>query len=642
MRIAGMLLVCSLMCSTPEGRPMRPPEIVADAMSLPAGSAIGGQPLTLLAAVSSTGERGQQLKIVHTYWQLAQAVANYRFCLDHTKTLKQVGSVDKSDASLRLADSSAVAQLREAELRAVRTQHELAELVRMPAGSALPLPADRPYVGVYRTSFKELFAGRTPPESARLAERILPIQRQAIDDRAAAVQAADNALDDYQRSRGSAAAIVACSRERLRQQQAFMDAVYQYNRCIADYALIVAAPGTAPQALVGMLIGPPQTPTGAPSGSSDSSVRATSATEPITTKPTQQPRRNEPTLAPPRLDNEPTPAPPYSPDRPQPSDKNVPPLLPPAGDKNGKPAAVLEKPLVPIGSLPSPSRGELRLANKPAFRPATVLDDNSGPVAAATPFYPALVAAVPAVRAKQLTLTLFWDRTPPEGSGKPLNLADCLRRDAGNNRRATVDAYWLVRQRAAEYQLLVGQAELFESLQPVVLEHRNDPLDAVWLQSAQLATRAAMRDAHVALIEAQYTLALRIGAIADADWPLASTVPHSGSYLLKLDAQPRSLAESWPVRRLAAMMPGLGDNVQQRAAAVIDADVNRTAAAKNYATGTGTIDQVIAAITEQTEQSSAFLDATTAYNRAIAEYATTVLPLGTPSDKLVAALVTKP
>ena len=130
--------------------------------------------------------------------------------------------------------------------------------------------------------------------------------------------------------------------------------------------------------------------------------------------------------------------------------------------------------------------------------------------------------------------------------------------------------------------------------------------------------------------------------MADAAWPLASTVPHTGRYDLKIESQPPSLAESWPVRRLAAMVPGLGQNVQERAAAVVDADAARVAAIDRYAVGGATIDQAIEGVSEQTEQTSAFLDVVAAYNSAIAEYVTTVLPPGTSPNKFVTALVTKP
>lgn len=650
MQIAGMLLGCLMLGSgsVSGGQPVRPTEIVAEAMMLPVGSVVAGQPVTLLNALGSTADRSRQLQIVRTYWRLTQSVALYHFCHDHAKTLERIKMAGGGDAGLRLAETSAKAQLREAELVAVRTQFELAELMQLPVNSQMPLPADRPLVVPYGTRLNEMFAGRTPPEPARLADKILPLQRQTIDDRAAAVQAADDALtavtDDLQNSKGSAAAVAECSGELLQQQQAFIETVCGYNRNIADYALMVVAPATTPAQLVAILIGPAQPAVASPASVADRPVRSTGANEPITTAPSWQQRQNEPTLAPrrtgeptlapPRPTGEPTPASP--PNSLRPVDKNEPPLTSPRSEPVQKPVKIDDQPLVPIDSLPSTSH----TANKPT---ALLADGRSS--SAATALYPTLVGATPGVRAKQLTIALHGDRSLPEVTGKPINLADCLLRDGSTNRRATVEAYWLVRQRAAQYQVLVGQLELLDALTPVVLERRSSPsgpTDMLRLRSAQAGTKATMREAQKSLVEAQYGLALRIGAVADAAWPLASTVPHSGSYLLKLDAQPRSLAESWPVRRLAATMPGLGENVQQRAAAVVDADAARVAAAERYAAGVATIDQLLDSVMGQTEQTTAFLESLTAYNDAIAEYATTVLPPSMPAVKLVGALVAKP
>jgi hypothetical protein len=89
-------------------------------------------------------------------------------------------------------------------------------------------------------------------------------------------------------------------------------------------------------------------------------------------------------------------------------------------------------------------------------------------------------------------------------------------------------------------------------------------------------------------------------------------------------------------------VPGLALNVQERAAAVVDADAARADAIDKYTVGGATIDQVIEGVAEQTEQSFAFLEAVSAYNLAIVEYATTVFPPGTPVNKLAAALVARP
>jgi hypothetical protein len=263
----------------------------------------------------------------------------------------------------------------------------------------------------------------------------------------------------------------------------------------------------------------------------------------------------------------------------------------------------------------------------------------------AAPLYPALADAEPAVRAKQLTVTLHWDRSLPESAGKPINLLQCLASSPPGAQRAAIGAYWLVRQQAAQYQVLAQQAEWIEALTPVVLERRSQPTGAAEMlrvRSAQLSTEAAVREAHAALIEAQFDLVLRIGGVADSVWPLASTPPHSGRYLLKLEAQPKSLAQSWPMRRLAAMIPALGESVQQRATAVIESDAARAAATEKYRAGGASLDSVLESVAEQTEQTVAFLETLTDYNRAIADYALAVLPPAAPAEKLASALVVKP
>jgi hypothetical protein len=635
--------------------PASPPQLVAAAIVLPTGSTLTGQPLSLLAALESTADRRQQLEIVGAYWQLVQAVAEYHFCLDHVQALAQVKARGNEDASLRSGQASAAALLRDAELDAVRAQHTLAGLVRLPAGAPLPLPADHPTVGAYLTRFNELFAGRTPPESARLAEKILPLERQAIDDQAAAVQAAEDALtavaDDYQRGRSDAAAVVACSGQLLRQQRAFIRAVYRYNHQIADYGLMVVGPTATPQTLSMVLIGPVQQASASAALGDGRSVQSAGATEPITTNPAGQSARNEPTLAPPRSTNEPTLAPPrdgWKGNEPTPAPPreglkrvgpNEPTLAPPRDPALRVPADAPEPRLVPVEpEPPSPARSpssppQPRTTNKPVESSSFA------------PQYPALVNASADVQAKQLATAIFWDRSLPAGSGSPISLADCLLRDAGSDRQATIDAYWLVRQRAAQYQLFIEEAEFFSAIFPVALEHRGEPsgaADMLQLQVAQLAAKAAADDALAALVEAQYALALRIGAVADATWPLASTVPHSGSYLLKLEVQPPNVVQSWPVRRLAATVPELGESVRQHATAVVEADAARSDAAEKYRLGAATISQTLESIAAQSEQTMAFVNSLTAYNRAIAEYALTVLPPGTPADKLVAALVIKP
>ena len=263
----------------------RAPEMVAEAMRLPGGES-SGKPLALLAAVSSGADRRQQFEIVLAYWRLVQAVAEYHDCLDHARTLDSfaalggmgmAGGTRGEDAAMLAARADAAAQTQEAQLGLLRGQYELAAVIRSPAGTPLPLPADRPHVGPYRTDFKSLFADRTPPEPVRLAERILPVQWRQVDQQATAQQAAEDALaateDDYRRGRGGGAVVATCSRELLRQQRALMGGVCAYNRDIADYVFSVIGPAVTPQELVGRLIITADTPAARPSGGDARAVR---------------------------------------------------------------------------------------------------------------------------------------------------------------------------------------------------------------------------------------------------------------------------------------------------------------------------------------------------------------------------------
>lgn len=702
MQIAATILGCLLLtvsaeeggseASAPSGNKpsqhrLKPAEMVAEAMVLPAGSTVTGQPLSLLTALSSTSDRRQQLEVTRTYWHLVHAVAVYRFCFDHAQEMGRTKSAGSRPAALRLAQATAAAVLSQAELEATRAQCELARLVRLPAGAPLPLPTDRPHVGPYRTNFRELFAGRSAPEPAALVERILPIRRKVIDDQAVAVEAAEDvlaaAVDDCQGGRTDASAWIAASEELLRQRRALVQSACDYNRNIADYALVVAGPATGPQALTAMLIGPQQQAAPLASGWTDpQAVQPAAATEPVPNvlrsggEPTLAPPRDvwrgaEPTPAPPGQrpqKNEPTLAPPRT--RPRPVEKDEPTLAPPRDPSDaseGRPATTGFAPLEPpstttvrrtvnkplgegkatsplptnLGSVPGEGQGEGK-ARSP--RPPGE-DQGEGAALLAAPLYSALVDSAPAGRTRQLTAALHWDRSLPEGSGRPLGLADCIPRQPGADRLATIGAYWLVRQRSAEYQVLLQQSEMLDGLALVVLEHRHQPTGAtemLRLRAAQAAAQAATRRSHVALVEAQYALALHVGAAAETVWPLASTTPHSGRYLLKLNSQPPGLAESWPVRRPATAIPGLGENVQLQAAAVVEADAARAALAEKYRAGQAPLDQVLDSVARQTEHTLAFLNTLTEYNRAIAEYVLAVLPPATPVDQLVAALVVRP
>ncbi len=551
-----------------------PPDLVAEVLSPPVGGTLTGRLLTLAEALASARTRAQQLEVTHAYWRLTQAVGEYRQRFDEADRLRRFEARSEDGPMLRSARASAVAALRGAEVAAVRAQHELAEAAGLPAGVPLPLPADPPHVGSYRTNYDEVFAARSVPPRARLIHRVLPLRREGIDFRAAAVQAAEDAVlaagDAYRGKEVDFSGFVACLAFWGEQRRALAADACRYNHDIADYALTVIGSPVSSQALVAMLI---------------------------------KPRQAAPAPAPPA----------------------VPARIPPSQSRSGvdQPSAVQ-----PSGPVP-------RTANRLQLQPPAA----SGGAAS---LYPALEAAAPAVRAKQLSQALHWDRSLPPKAGEAIDLRDCLRRIPASLRQPAIDAYWLGRQRAAEYQVLVAAKEWLDQLAPEALEQRSrpgEPEAMLRLRAARIAAEADLREAHVQLLEAQFELTRLVGRPFTSTWLLPSTPPHAGTYDLRLEAQPRQLAESRPLRRLAVAIPALAESVQDRAAAVVEADAARAAATAAYQARSRSLDPLLACIQYQTVETLAFLETLTGYNRAIGEYALTVLPTSTASDQLVQALV---
>ena len=165
--------------------------MVARTLRLPPDGEIEGRPTTLLEALEGSPDRQQRLDAVHAYWRLAGAVAAYHICLDESAQIGRFEVRPQDAAAHRMAHAAATAALRKTELGVVAAQHRLAEAARLPTSGSLPLPADHPHIGPYRTRFDEMFSMQAAPSSARLIDRTIPICRRAIDARALAIHAAE-------------------------------------------------------------------------------------------------------------------------------------------------------------------------------------------------------------------------------------------------------------------------------------------------------------------------------------------------------------------------------------------------------------------------------------------------------------------
>ncbi len=285
-------------------------ELLKHALTLPSGTAVAGQGVTLLDVLGKVTDRPKRLQIAHAYWQLTKLLGEYRFCLDESQQLQSIGlgSVDANllDSAQRAADREVAAM----ELAVLNAQYDLADIAGLDLSGQLPLPTDPPHIATYNTFFERIFAESTPPGQTRLLHRTLPLQHQVIGVRAEAVHAAEQAFQEvaesYRAAQADAGDLFASLHEITVQQRAWMTAVARYNHSIADYALTVAGPETAGRQLVEILIRLSQADPQTGSGNSDDfsgpkpgpARQASGESLPPDRDETAKP--GEPTLAPPR------------------------------------------------------------------------------------------------------------------------------------------------------------------------------------------------------------------------------------------------------------------------------------------------------------------------------------------------------
>jgi len=611
-------------------------QLVYDALILPPGSSISGQPVSLVSVVATVSERQRQIEAVHAYWRLAEAVGEYHFSHERQQRLARLQAGNDEATDLRTARAVAAAQIREAELQVTTAQHDLAEILLLTPGTPLPLPANQPLVGPYRTLFAELFAGKKAPERARMLDQMLPLRNRAVEGHAAALLASEDALDaaiELQSSgQGRVAAVIAALDTEVRQQQAFLAAVCRYNHDIADYALVVVSPRTTPDLLVGTLIklnrpaGQPvvplpttavpvfgsagispailnlPTPAVRPSRIAGQALEAvtavraeetTSADLPSVITPPNPLRSNEleePRLAPPQES-----AIPLVPDKPAGS------AAPPSSTKSTE------------GPVPHTSRKPIGASSTSQAR--------SGEQGAGSPI--------------AVKLTAAWYGAP-RSPLPTLRLIDCVRTAPAKSRVNVVDAYWTVRQTAAQYQGLVEQLQWLEALKPTLsTQNPPSPMAMVKFRAARLAVEADRADAEADWTMAKLQLIESASLGSEKTMPQLVTVPFVGRLPLSASSSDRP----WSQRRLEATIPRRELTIIDQATVVFEADASRVTATADFLAGRASVERVLAGIEVQARETSAFLRGVTAYNRAIAHYETAILPANTEAEKLVAALM---
>jgi hypothetical protein len=219
---------------------------------------LSGRAISLAEVLGRGSSHEQKFEIAELYWRLALAIANLNWAVDESKQLEALpagqGAIDAP--LLTTARAAAQARMLEAKALAVAAQQELADAIGQPT-QTLPLTVEQPLVGHYRTLFDRIFATRTPPPRTRAIDRTLPLRRQAIDVRTAAVQAAVSAVraaeEAHAQGKADVSSVLTAHQDLARQRREFLRAVGEYNADIVAYAAAVANPGTSNTVLVSML-----------------------------------------------------------------------------------------------------------------------------------------------------------------------------------------------------------------------------------------------------------------------------------------------------------------------------------------------------------------------------------------------------
>jgi hypothetical protein len=647
-------------------------ELLEEALTLPPQSSATGRQWTLMEVLARIPDRQRQVTVTETYWKLSSAVAEYRVSWDEFHQIDQTQPRGAGPAGqeaallLETARASARSRLGDSELAVSTAQFELADALQLSPTEPMPLPADAPHVGSYKTYFQEIYASRPASARARWIDFALPLQLRAITARATAVRAANDANDAtqeaYNQGQVELATLLTCVTELARLRRAFLTVVREYNRDIAAYALTTAPAGLDQNRLVGMLIKsgrsnpanltPIQRTT--PDGKD---VQPATFNEPLPAQRSQQPTPAQPpTLRAPETEpNQFTPNPPLRPITPQTTPSGAGNSLNSIMPSSGAPANAA--PSNAGGTAPpyapeaqgNPLRGEAREAKRPPESDGAAAafhnTPTDQPAVADTGLYGGLSALPASRRTQELAGVLHWDRGLPESQGLPITLADCLNSPLVVDRSGTITAFWLTRYQAAVYRAQRERVEHLEALLPASVASRAQPggPEAVLrARRAKLAADADLLQAQLELDAAQYALTQLAGRSLEFKWLLPSTPPHANIYPLPQIPTTSTGSESRRLHYLATAIPAQYAVLVDRSASVVAADTSRASVLSRDHARPENVDASLAAIERQNEATVSFLLSLTRYNNDIAEYVLRTSPATTPANDIAQALTATP
>ena len=245
-----------------------PGAVLADALSINATLEATGKPMRLVEVLGHVRDPRIRLSAIDAYWgvSLAWVAAHWQWsdhdCVARMEAMSPAAADPTQqaarEAKFRARMTATLADWKQTEVELAEAQQRLASLMRLAPSEPLPIAADMPHVGAYKTRFETLYASQPAPERSLLIHRTLPLRERELRTRAEAVEAARQALEAAEAGfhEGTVAleTVFSCLDDQKRERQAFLTVVHRYNVDIAEYALATPVPAADDQILVARLI----------------------------------------------------------------------------------------------------------------------------------------------------------------------------------------------------------------------------------------------------------------------------------------------------------------------------------------------------------------------------------------------------
>jgi hypothetical protein len=229
------------------------PSVMMRAMmlSVPQGSELRGQPVSLMEVVSSGRNRLEQTERIESYWDLCASVADYYLGLRELDEAKKLHNyAQQGGQAWAQIESELGVRVKTSLKSAQASQLKVAALTGRGFGN-LPLPSDTPHCAKYISHYDEIFRGGGPAE-ARELDALLPLRYAELENAATDVKNAEDHYDAIS-TRGDPDSLNALKLLAL-ERRAFVQIARDYNERIARY-LELASPGQlSASRLTGMLI----------------------------------------------------------------------------------------------------------------------------------------------------------------------------------------------------------------------------------------------------------------------------------------------------------------------------------------------------------------------------------------------------